>query len=168
MRILGHGEAKQVGIYMPCYVIFRNSMEDFTTNNSPTLTQYVPLIAVTFALSLACITCYPVELARTRMQYRTTASYGLDLVQSLLVMFLSLQSVGRHLSHIEAGAGSTLGPNFAAGFGAGSIAAAITCPLDVVKTQRQLEGWRGCLLDLVLVLVAPVPPWGSSSHPMKL
>ncbi|KAK8711330.1 hypothetical protein V6N13_146614 [Hibiscus sabdariffa] len=57
-----------VGIYMPCYDIFRNSMEEFTTNNAPTLTPYVPLVAGTFARSLACITCYPVELARTRMQ----------------------------------------------------------------------------------------------------
>ncbi|KAA3454996.1 mitochondrial carrier protein MTM1-like [Gossypium australe] len=57
-----------VGIYMPCYDIFRDSMEEFTTNNAPTLTSYVPLVAGVFARSLACISCYPIELARTRMQ----------------------------------------------------------------------------------------------------
>ncbi|KAK8693591.1 hypothetical protein V6N13_071168 [Hibiscus sabdariffa] len=36
----------------------------------------------------------------------------------------------------EAGAGSILVPHFAAGFVAESIAAAITCPLDVVNTRR--------------------------------
>ncbi|CAL9237145.1 unnamed protein product [Arabidopsis halleri] len=59
---------RQVGIYMPCYDYFRNIMEEFTTEKSPTLTIYVPLVAGTIARSLACISCYPVELARTRMQ----------------------------------------------------------------------------------------------------
>lgn len=58
----------QVGIYMPCYDIFRNLMEDFTTQNAPNMTPYVPLVAGSLARSLACISCYPVELARTRMQ----------------------------------------------------------------------------------------------------
>lgn len=53
---------------MPCYDIFRNMMEDFTTNNVPNLTPYVPLVAGAVARSLACVTCYPIELARTRMQ----------------------------------------------------------------------------------------------------
>ncbi|XVF22425.1 hypothetical protein REPUB_Repub12eG0171200 [Reevesia pubescens] len=57
-----------VGIYMPCYDIFRNSMEEFTIDNAPALTPYVPLVAGTVSRSLACIICYPVELARTRMQ----------------------------------------------------------------------------------------------------
>ncbi|OWM68685.1 mitochondrial carrier protein MTM1-like [Punica granatum] len=57
-----------VGIYLPCYDIFRNLMEDFTAQNSPSLTPYVPLAAGSIARSLACVSCYPVELARTRMQ----------------------------------------------------------------------------------------------------
>ncbi|GMY23827.1 mitochondrial carrier protein MTM1 isoform X1 [Fagus crenata] len=57
-----------VGIYLPCYDIFRNSMEDFTTRSAPNLTPYVPLVAGSVARSLACVSCYPVELARTRMQ----------------------------------------------------------------------------------------------------
>lgn len=39
----------------------------------------------------------------------------------------------------EARAGSVLGANFTAGFVAGTIAAAATCPLDVAKTRRQIE-----------------------------
>jgi solute carrier family 25 protein 39/40 len=39
----------------------------------------------------------------------------------------------------EASAVSVLGANFSAGFVAGSLAAAATCPLDVAKTRRQIE-----------------------------
>lgn len=35
--------------------------------------------------------------------------------------------------------GRVMGANFAAGMVAGGIAAAATCPLDVVKTWRQIE-----------------------------
>lgn len=59
---------KQVGIYLPCYDIFRNWIEDFTKSNAPGLTPYAPLVAGSVARSLACIACSPIELARTRMQ----------------------------------------------------------------------------------------------------
>lgn len=39
----------------------------------------------------------------------------------------------------DANAASVLGANFSAGFVAGSLAAAATCPLDVAKTRRQIE-----------------------------
>ena len=58
----------QVGIYLPCYDSFRNLMENFTTGNAPMLTPYVPLVAGSAARSLACISCYPIELARTQVQ----------------------------------------------------------------------------------------------------
>ncbi|CAK9167692.1 unnamed protein product [Ilex paraguariensis] len=57
-----------VGIYLPCYDICRNRMEEFMSKNAPNMTPYVPLVAGSLARSIACITCYPVELARTRMQ----------------------------------------------------------------------------------------------------
>ncbi|KAJ0099134.1 hypothetical protein Patl1_20304 [Pistacia atlantica] len=57
-----------VGIYLPCYDMFRNWLEDLTTQNAPSATPYVPLVAGSLARSLACTTCYPIELARTRMQ----------------------------------------------------------------------------------------------------
>ncbi|XP_020223959.1 mitochondrial carrier protein MTM1 [Cajanus cajan] len=57
-----------VGIYLPCYDILRNWLEGFTDKNAPTATTYVPLVAGSLARSLACATCYPIELARTRMQ----------------------------------------------------------------------------------------------------
>lgn len=58
----------QVGIYLPCYDIFRNYLEDFTAKNAPIMTPYTPLLAGSLARSLACISCYPIELAKTRMQ----------------------------------------------------------------------------------------------------
>ena len=57
-----------VGIYLPCYDIFLNRFEEFTAKNAPSATPYVPLVAGSLARSLACATCYPIELARTRMQ----------------------------------------------------------------------------------------------------
>ncbi|XP_068316171.1 mitochondrial carrier protein MTM1-like isoform X1 [Pyrus communis] len=57
-----------VGIYLPCYDVFRNRLEEFTSHNAPSTTAYVPLVAGSLARSLACATCYPIELARTRMQ----------------------------------------------------------------------------------------------------
>ncbi|CAF2093493.1 unnamed protein product [Brassica napus] len=68
-----------VGIYMPFYDYFRNVMEDFTAEKSPSLTPYVPLVAGTIARSLACISIYPVELARTRMQAFKGTQRGVKL-----------------------------------------------------------------------------------------
>lgn len=39
----------------------------------------------------------------------------------------------------EPSVANVLGANFCAGFVAGSLAAAATCPLDVAKTRRQIE-----------------------------
>lgn len=57
-----------VGIYLPCYDIFRNWMEGLAAQHMPGAMPYVPLVAGSLARSLACATCYPIELARTRMQ----------------------------------------------------------------------------------------------------
>ncbi|RXI09620.1 hypothetical protein DVH24_025091 [Malus domestica] len=34
-----------VGIYLPCYDVFRNQLEEFTARNAPSTTAYVPLVA---------------------------------------------------------------------------------------------------------------------------
>ncbi|XP_078431630.1 mitochondrial carrier protein MTM1-like isoform X1 [Wolffia australiana] len=172
-----------VGIYLPCYDVFRNWTEDFTTKNLPALTPYTPLLSGSVARSLACIACSPIELARTRMQafkdlknggkppgvWKTlvellspvkSAGTTPNTVQNFRVLWTglgaqlardvpfsaicwsTLEPMRRKLLGIvgeEATATSVLGANFSAGFVAGSIAAAFTCPLDVVKTRRQIE-----------------------------
>lgn len=57
-----------MGIYLPFYDVFRIRMEEYAAENSPSVEPYVPLVAGALARSLACTTCYPIELARTRMQ----------------------------------------------------------------------------------------------------
>ncbi|KAK2650122.1 hypothetical protein Ddye_017611 [Dipteronia dyeriana] len=171
-----------VGIYLPCYDIFCNLMEDFTTRNAPILTPYVPLVAGSVARSLACVTCYPVELARTRMQAFTEIQVGvkppgvwktlvgvvnpvrstnnLKNFQNYRILWTglgaqlardvpfsaicwsTLEPIRRNILSVvgdEPSATSILGANFTAGFIAGTIAAAATCPLDVAKTRRQIE-----------------------------
>ncbi|KAJ6686474.1 MITOCHONDRIAL SUBSTRATE CARRIER FAMILY PROTEIN [Salix purpurea] len=171
-----------VGIYMPCYDIFRNSMEEFTTQSCPSLTPYVPLVAGAVARSLSCITCYPLELARTRMQafkethagvkpsgvwktlievinpvggtnstqklqsYRILwTGLGAQLARDVpysAICWATLEPTRRQILALlgdEAGASRVLGANFSAGFVAGTLAAAATCPFDVAKTRRQIE-----------------------------
>ncbi|KAG5233766.1 hypothetical protein OIU79_029855 [Salix purpurea] len=65
-----------VGIYLPCYDLFRNWLEDLAAQNIPGATPYVPLVAGSLARSLACATCYPIELARTRMQVFKASQTG--------------------------------------------------------------------------------------------
>ncbi|XP_011628452.1 mitochondrial carrier protein MTM1 [Amborella trichopoda] len=171
-----------VGIYLPCYDIFRDWIEEFTDRNAPKLTPYAPLVAGSIARSLACIACSPIELARTRMQafkeihtgtkppglwktllgvlssvgssaniqnlqgYRVLwTGVGAQLARDVpfsAICWSTLEPIRRRLLGLvgeEANAASILGANFSAGFVAGSLAAAATCPLDVAKTRRQIE-----------------------------
>ncbi|XP_030541084.1 mitochondrial carrier protein MTM1-like [Rhodamnia argentea] len=171
-----------VGIYLPCYDILRNVMEDYTTEHMPSLTPYIPLLAGSAARSLACISCYPVEMARTRMQafkemkngpkppgvwktllevinpVRSTNSLqnlqtfrilwtglGAQLARDVpfsAICWSTLETIRQKIFEMvgeEPSAGIVLGTNFSAGFVAGTIAAAATCPLDVAKTRRQIE-----------------------------
>ncbi|KAM5555566.1 mitochondrial carrier protein MTM1 [Rosa sericea] len=171
-----------VGIYMPCYDIFRNLMEEFITQNAPNLTPYVPLVAGSLARSLACVSCYPIELARTRMQAFKQTQAGVKLpgvwgtltgainpvkstnplhnlqnyrilwtglgaqlardVPFSAICWSTLEPIRRRILGLvgdEPSAATILGANFSAGFVAGSLAAAATCPLDVAKTRRQIE-----------------------------
>lgn len=74
---------------MPCYDLFRNFMEDFTAQNAPNMTPYVPLLAGSAARSLACVTCYPVELARTRMQVRLLFNITISYL-TLILIFIGI------------------------------------------------------------------------------
>ncbi|CAH9069927.1 unnamed protein product [Cuscuta europaea] len=172
-----------VGIYLPCYDIFRNKLEEYTSKNAPSLTPYTPLLAGSLARSLACTSCYPIELAKTRMQafkemhkgkkppgvvktlfeavynvkITATASNSLQSYRVLwtglgaqlardvpfsAICWSTLEPARRRLLSLmgdETNAVGILGANFSAGFVAGSLAAAATCPLDVAKTRRQIE-----------------------------
>ncbi|CAM6091412.1 unnamed protein product [Calypogeia fissa] len=57
-----------VGIYLPCYDVLREVMEDAANDKAPQLAPYTPFLAGSMARSIACIVCSPLELARTRMQ----------------------------------------------------------------------------------------------------
>ncbi|KAL3517254.1 hypothetical protein ACH5RR_024156 [Cinchona calisaya] len=171
-----------VGIYMPLYDIFRNIMEVQAAEKAPTLVPYVPLVAGSLARTIACITFYPVDLARTRMQafrdhqpgkkppgvlktlvgvispvtsasnHQTLQSYrilwtglGAQLARDVpfsAICWSTLEPVRRRILGLmgdKTSVSGVLGANFCAGFAAGSLAAAATCPLDVARTRRQIE-----------------------------
>nr|GMC96399.1 Mitochondrial carrier protein MTM1 [Ipomoea batatas] len=163
-----------VGIYLPCYDIFRNKLEEYAAQNAPSLMPYTPLLAGSLARSLACTSCYPIELAKTRMQafkdmhkgnkppgvwktlfevissVKSTANasntrLGAQLARDVpfsAICWSTLEPARRRLLGLtgdEDNAARILGANFSAGFLAGSLAAAATCPLDVAKTRRQIE-----------------------------
>lgn len=87
-----------VGIYLPCYDVLRNYLEKFTEQHGSSLTPYSPLVAGSSARLLACVACYPIELARTRMQVscELLLIFFLPAVHDVAVVWVS--SVFRFLS----------------------------------------------------------------------
>ncbi|CAI9764160.1 unnamed protein product [Fraxinus pennsylvanica] len=93
-----------VGIYMPLYDIFRSYMEVLTRQDVPILTPYVPLVAGSLARSVACITCYPIELARTRMQVFKHSKAGVKppgVWNTLNGVVCPVQSANNHQSLVQ-------------------------------------------------------------------
>lgn len=82
-----------VGIYLPCYDVFRDSLEKYSTNHCPQLRPYAPLLAGSVARSLACIICSPIELARVRMQAQREIRGGVKPPGMLNTLFGVLKSV---------------------------------------------------------------------------
>ncbi|KAF8643656.1 hypothetical protein HU200_066712 [Digitaria exilis] len=121
---------RQVGIYLPTYDLLRNWIEEYSDHNCPKLRPYAPLISGSIARSLACITCSPIELARTRMQAFKESNAG-GKPPGMWKTLLGVLSSRQNISSPE---------NC---FIAGVISAGATCPLDVAKTRRQIEASLG-------------------------
>ncbi|XP_059063503.1 mitochondrial carrier protein MTM1 isoform X2 [Cryptomeria japonica] len=84
-----------VGIYMPCYDVFRDWLEDFSRKNAPEFTPYAPSVAGAMARALACITCSPIELAKTRMQAQKFLHAGMTppgMWETLVGVLLSVKN----------------------------------------------------------------------------
>ncbi|KAJ8753059.1 hypothetical protein K2173_011827 [Erythroxylum novogranatense] len=99
-----HKIIRQVGIYLPCYDLFRNWLEDLTSQYLPGTTLYAPLVAGSLARSLACVTCYPIELARTRMQAFKAAQVGRTppgVLQTLLDVISNVRSTNNPLNNLK-------------------------------------------------------------------
>lgn len=85
-----------VGIYLPSYDLLRNWIEEYSDRNCPKLRPYAPLISGSIARSLACITCCPIELARTRMQAFKESNVGAKppgMWKTLIGVLSSRQSI---------------------------------------------------------------------------
>ncbi|CAI0410572.1 unnamed protein product [Linum tenue] len=183
-----------VGIYLLLYDVFRIWLEEKTSESIPAAAPYAPLVAGSLSPSLACMTCYPVELARTRMQAFKGTQHGMKapgVLNTLLEALTHVQGtdnpqtnwrgyrllwtgMGAQLAldvpfsgicsallepmrinllsvvGDDANVASVHGANFSAGFIEGSVGAAATCPLDVAKTRRQIEGWRNENVGIVV------------------
>ncbi|WVZ72887.1 hypothetical protein U9M48_021276 [Paspalum notatum var. saurae] len=85
-----------VGIYLPCYDLLRNWIEEYSDHDCPKLRPYAPFISGSISRSLACITCSPIELARTRMQAFKGSNVGgkpPGMWKTLLGVLSSRQSI---------------------------------------------------------------------------
>ncbi|KVH89048.1 Mitochondrial carrier domain-containing protein [Cynara cardunculus var. scolymus] len=114
-----------VGIYMPCYDIFRNYMEEYSSRNAPSMTPYVPLVAA-FSSFRFLWTGLGAQLSRD-VPFSAVCWATLEPVRRRLLGML-----GNETSPIV-----VLGANFTAGFVAGCLAA-----LTMTTRQTLVEIWR--------------------------
>ncbi|XP_039810813.1 mitochondrial carrier protein MTM1-like isoform X4 [Panicum virgatum] len=142
-----------VGIYLPSYDLLRNWIEEYSDHNCPKLRPYAPLISGTIARSLACITCSPIELARTRMQAFKESNAGgkpPGMWKTLLGVLSSRQSIsslenfrGYHL--LWTGLGAQL---------ARDVPFSAICWTVLEPTRRHLTGLVGDKSNAAVILGA--------------
>jgi len=63
--------------------MFRNRLEELSREKAPAMTFCVPTVAGSLARSLACTVCYPIDLARTRMQVLACTSSACGILVTL-------------------------------------------------------------------------------------
>ncbi|GMH18365.1 hypothetical protein Nepgr_020206 [Nepenthes gracilis] len=91
-----------VGIYLPCYDVFRDRMEVFVDENAPIMKPCVPLVAGSLARSLACTTCYPIDLAKTRMQaFKETGKKPPGVWKTLLGIISTVSSTNNFQNNLQ-------------------------------------------------------------------
>ncbi|KAL8160312.1 hypothetical protein V2J09_001849 [Rumex salicifolius] len=91
-----------VGIYLPCYDVFRDQMGTFVDANAPGLKPFVPLIAGSLARSLACSVCYPIDLAKTRMQaFKETGKKPPGVWRTLLGIISNVESTSSFQNRLQ-------------------------------------------------------------------
>ncbi|OEL30172.1 Mitochondrial carrier protein MTM1 [Dichanthelium oligosanthes] len=142
-----------VGIYLPSYDLLRNWIEEYSDHNCPKLKPYAPLISGSIARSLACITCSPIELARTRMQAFKESNVGgkpPGMWKTLLGVLSSRRSIsspenfrGYHL--LWTGLGAQL---------ARDVPFSAICWTILEPTRRHLTGLVGDKSNAAIVLGA--------------
>lgn len=91
-----------VGIYLPCYDTFHDRLEAFVDENEPRMKPLVPLVAGSLARSLACTTCYPIDLAKTRMQaFKETGKKPPGVFKTLFGIISSVNSMNNFHSKLQ-------------------------------------------------------------------
>ncbi|CAI5474139.1 unnamed protein product [Closterium sp. Yama58-4] len=117
-----------VGIYLPVYDILKIELAAMSINGRDRAVPeaYVPLIAGSVARALACVSCAPLELARTRMQAHRPVGAGVGTAVG------AVGTVGPVAAAATAGAGAAGGLG-----GAGVVGGARPGTLATLRTILQ-------------------------------
>ncbi|CAI5526521.1 unnamed protein product [Closterium sp. Naga37s-1] len=145
-----------VGIYLPVYDILKIELAAMSINGRDRAVPeaYVPLIAGSVARALACVSCAPLELARTRMQaQRPVVGAGVGAVGA----------VGSPVTAAGAGAGGAGGLGGGAVVGGsrpGTLATLRTILQPHSGTQRLRALWTGVDAQLARDVPFSAICWG--------